>query len=492
MEYGELSSEEQYAVNEHFYKIGLPREPALTFADAAIKPRYSEIRSRSEVTDFSTTLIGDVILKIPLISANMTSVTDARLAAALESEGGFACMPQGFIEKQLEIIDDTRRRNAAKTSDPLKISPEADLAEAKKLMESRQIWSLVVVGSGDRPVGMLSNRDWRYETDLSQKVAALMTRNVIVCRETDSMETVKVLMRRNKIEKVPIVNNQGKLVGLYTAHGLFYKMRHPRALRDENGRFPVMGTVGVGYELTKDLMREVEQLVAKDIKFLLIDAARGCAINPKEVILWIKKEFPKLPIMAGNVSTPEETKLLIEWGVDTIKVGQGPGFACRTREVGIGIPQLTAVAECFAVANLYGKRVVADGGMHIPADFLKAFIAGATACMAGRWFMSTYEAAAELQGPDDKGFLFKNYKGSASFDAQVDRIATGSLDRARRPEGRTEKIIVTSDLKYKIADLLHAFRSEMTYVNARNLKELRENSILRWQTSAGNFEGLKR
>ncbi|MBI2035642.1 MAG: IMP dehydrogenase [Candidatus Liptonbacteria bacterium] len=489
----ELAARDKQAIDEHFHKIGLPREPALTFKDAAIKPRYNEIRIRSEIWDFSTTLIGDVAINIPLISANMTSVTDAKFAAALEREGGFGCFPQAVLScVQDQMIDDTRRNNAARIDDPLKITPYATIAEAKKLMETKQVWSLIVVDADKRPIGILSSRDWRYETDLTQKVSALMTTNIIKCRDTDSVEAVKVIMRRNKIEKIPIVDEAGKLVGLYTAHGLFYKMHHTRALRDEHGRFPVMGTVGVGERLNTELMEQVNRLAKKGIQFLLIDAAKGGSDNLKEVVLWVKKELPNLPIMAGNVCTPEETKLLIEWGVDTIKVGQGPGYVCRTREIGIGIPQLTAVAECSAIANLYDKLVVADGGMDTPGDFMKAIIAGATACMAGKFFMSTYEAAAPLEPPDDDGLPFKLYKGSASFDAQMERIQDGSLDHPRRPEGRTRKVIVTGSLKDKIYDLLEAFKSGMSYVGARNWEEMREIAVMRWQTPAGSFEGLKR
>lgn len=488
----ELSSEEQTAIESHFAKIGLPRAPVLTFRDVAIKPRYNEIRSRFEVNDFSAPLIGDLVLKIPLLGANMKSVVNARFASALARDGGLACYPQDIsIEEQLAMIDETRRISSALIDDPLVISKEADLAHAKSVMTPKQIWSLIVIDDEKKPIGVLSSRDWRYETNESKKVSELMNSgNLITAPLGITNEAISRLLRLHKIEKLPLVDKQGKLAGLITAHGFFYTMHHPRALRDEHGRFPVMGTIGVGYKLSKKLLKQVEELVGRGIKFLLIDAARGCAINPKEVILGVKKHFPNLPILAGNISTPEEARFLIEWGVDVIKIGQGPGFACRTREHGIGIPQLTAVAECSAIANLYGKRTVADGGMQIPADFIKALIAGAAACMAGKWFMSTYEAAATLQ--DDDGLPFKLYRGSASLEAQMDRVSKGSLNRIRRPEGQTKKVIVTGTLEDKVEDLLDAFRSEMAYVGARNISELREKSVLRWQTPAGSYEGLKR
>lgn len=489
-----LTPGEQEFVNEYLALKGLPLNVNVTFGDLALPESYSEVRSRSEINDFSTEIVPGLKLATPIISANMECVTGLRLAVALEREGGLAIFPQMLsLDERLEMLEKFSRAQCAFIDKPLTIRPDKTLRQAKQLMARYGIYSLVVINEKRQPIGILSTRDWRYEKDEQKLVGKLMggRHQLYVGLSGISFEEAAKFLRRHRIEKLPIVNKRHKLVGLITAHGLFYKHHHPRATRDERGRFLKIGSIGVGQNFTKQHLYEVEAQVKKGICLLLIDTARAFSENTKEAIEAVKKRFLKLPLMVGNVSTPEGAKFLFECGADVVKVGQGPGEACRTREVGVGIPQISAIAKCAAIAKLRQKTIVADGGMKSSGDIAKALIAGADAVMLGYLFIGTEESAGQafLNGENVK---VKIYEGSASFAAQQRRLQRASLDRLRRPEGVAQEVPVTGTIQERMEDILDGLRSAMSYFGVRSVQELRSNVKFLIQTQAGLIEGTKK
>lgn len=487
-----LTSNEKSAIKEFFALKGLPLDRAATFDDVVLPEEYSDIRSRAEINDFKSKITPSLELAIPIVSANMESVTGLELAVALEREGGLAFPPQSLpIKERLDLIHRIGRTDSALIDEPLTIGPESGLSEAKERMKEFAVRSLIVVDGKKRPIGILSTRDWLYEKENGRLVRDLMTKKVITAPHGIKFARAAEILRKNKIEKLPLVDKKGKLAGLITANGLFYKSRHPRATCDENGRFLRTGSIGVGKNFTKKHLYEVEAQAKEGISVLLVDTARAYSVNTEEAVKKIKKEFPRLPLVVGNVSTAEGAKFLFEVGADIVKVGQGPGFVCRTREVGVGIPQLTAVAECAVIAGRYKTSVIADGGIKSPGDLAKALIAGASAVMLGQLLARTEESASP-EFLDDEGRPVKNYIGSASFSAQLARLGRGDLERIRRPEGVTQIVPVTGTVKDVVDDLLQGLASAMAYIGAKNLDELREKGKFVPQTYEGYIEGVKR
>lgn len=487
-----LSKDERLAIEEFFAQKGLPLDRAVTFADVTLPEHYSDIRTRSEIADFSTELSPGFRLAIPIVSANMESVTGLELAVALEREGGLAYPPQTLpIEERLGLIRSIGRADSALIDNPLTTRPERTIEEAKRLMAEFGVKSLIVTDEKKKVVGILTKRDWFYENGSRKLVGDLMTKKVITAPRSIPFGKAAEILRKNKIEKLPLVGKQGGLAGLITANGLFYKYRHPRATRDERGRFVCAGSIGVGRTFDPKHLKEVEDEVKAGISILLIDTARAFSANTEDAVRSIKKEFPKLPLVVGNVSTAEGAKFLFELGVDIAKIGQGPGFVCRTRAVGVGVPQLTAVAECSVVAARYKKTVIADGGMKSPGDVAKALIAGAQAVMLGNMLVRARESAAPIF-VDEENRQVKNYAGSASFAAQWARLERGDLSHLRRPEGVTQVVPVTGTVHEIIEDLIRGLASSMAYIGARNLIELREKGRFLPQTSAGHVEGVKK
>lgn len=494
-------------INAYLRAKGLPTNYSVAFDDVALGDEYSEIKSRSEIQDFETELAPGLKLGIPIILANMECVAGGRRGAqaivAVEREGGLGIPPPMTpIDERLMMLELIGRTDCAYIDDPLTISPAKTLRQAKALMEQYGMYSLVVIEDG-KPIGILSTRDWRYESDEEKTVGELMggRRALYVAKKDTSFEEAARILRKHRIEKLPLVNKKGGLAGLLTAHGLFYKHHHPRATRDGKGRFLKVGSIGVGRKFGKQLLYEVEAQVKTGICLLLIDTARAFSVNTKNTLEGVKKHFPHLPIMAGNTCVPEGAKFLFEHGADIVKVGIGPGNVCTTRLTGIGLPQLSAVAKCAAIAKMdrSGRRkIVADGGFRSPADVIKALIAGADAIMSGLLFIGTEEAAAEPFSVELKTDFIegevkvKQYEGSASFQAQLKRFKRGDLDRIRRPEGKVKLVPVTCTVKEKIADILDGMRSAMSYLGARSVKELREKAKFELQTRAGLIEGIKK
>lgn len=496
-----LNVEDKKSIEEFFQKKGLPLDIDLTFEDVALPDEYSEIRSRSEIQDFRVSLARNLNLNIPIVSANMRSVSGAELIIALEREGGLGIAPQDLpLSDRLEILEKVLRAECAVIDEPLTIPPSATLKEAKGVMRKFDVSGLLVVDEEMRLLGILSSRDWRYEKDEQRLVWEIMTssarRNLITAPADIILDEAAKILRKNKIEKLPLLAN-GKVAGLITARGLFYQMHHQRALRDEKGRFILVGSVGVSSQShsLKEILNEIEEQRKKGISALLVETARAFSMNTKETIEAAAKNHRDLPLICGNTSNPEGVKFLFDLGVDCVKVGQGPGMVCTTREVGAGLPQLTAIALASVIAKKYGRHIIADGGIKGPADMAKALIAGADAVMLGNLLVGVNESRSMAYPFYSKEFgayiTVKDYHGAASFEAQRERKSEGTLNAIRRPEGRKIIAPVVGSLSDRVSDLLDGLRSVMSYFGARSVSQLQEKGYFRRQSQGGYREGVK-
>ncbi len=509
----ELTLGEKAAVDTHLLSLNLPLDIDLTFDDVYMKERYSKTRSRSDIPamDFRTRLLPNLELGIPIISANMESVTGFDMAVEMGKWGGLGIIPQTLplegqfplpLESRVNLLEKIGRADCALIDRPLTIRPERTLAEARQVMEKFNVTSLVVVTENKVAFGMLSHRDWCHEK--KEDYDQLLVGDLMGGGRLRKLHTLKrgpigpmfeeaaKILKENRIEKLPLVDQYGHVNGLITARGLFYKDYYPMAMRDNKGRFLRIGSIGVGKHYTKKRAYEVEAQLKKGICALLIDSGRILAINPEEVVKGVRRDFPKLPLIVGNTSTPEGAKAIFEWGGDVAKINQGRGSVCRTSENGVGTPQLTAIAQAAKIAKLYGKTIVADGGMYGPDHLLMAIAAGAHACMTGSLVVGTWESAAPAQRSKDGKLTLKTYSGSASFDAQMSRIKSGTLDKVRRPEGVSTKVPVIGSLKRVLSELLDGMRSGMCMFGAENLEEIRQRVIFRRHTRRGHKEGVKK
>lgn len=497
-----LTNDEKIAIDEYLFKKNLPLDTAVTFSNVWIPEKFNCIRSRSEIWNkpelsFRTELFDEIALNYPIFSANMMSVTGLEMALAMLRVGGGYFLPQMLnLEDRLSILEHIRRADCAFIEDPLVINKSNKLSAAKEKMNKYGIWSLVVVNDEGKAVGMLSSRDWRYETNNERMVESLMSKPVITCWSSDGLKTAKRIMREKKIEKLPVIDANHKLIGLYTAHGVFYEMRHPQATRSSLGQFPLFGSVRVGKSLTSDTIKEIESQIKLGVRVMLVDTARAYAINLEEIVTYLRDNYPRILIIAGNVSTAQGAKALFEWGTHIVKVNQGRGSQCLTSlQTGVGQPQITAIAECSVIAKKYKGKIIADGGMHSPSDFAKAFIAGAHFVMTGQMLVGTYESPAEIvpRRYEGKEFLVKKYEGSASAEAQKKRIVEGTLDELREPEGDWDYVPLSGSVKQKVLSLFKTNASTMTYHGAMTLDDLREFGHFgnRLQSRAGYDEGSK-
>lgn len=496
-----ITVEEKKLIEEFFQKKGLSLDIDLTFEDVALPDEYSEVRSRSEIHDFRVSLARGLDLNIPIVSANMRSVSGAELIIALEREGGLGIVPQDLLlSERLEILEKVLRAECAVIDEPLTIPPSATLKEAKEVMKKFGVSGLLVIDEDKRLLGILSSRDWHYEKDEQRLVWEIMTssarRNLITASSDVTLDEAARILKKNKIEKLPLLSNE-RVAGLITARGLFYQTHHQRALRDEKGRFILVGSVGVSSQShsLKEILIEIEEQRKRGISALLIETARAFSVNTKDTIEAVIKNHRDILLICGNTSNPEGVKFLFELGVDCVKVGQGPGMACTTREVGAGLPQLTAIALASVIAKKYGRHIIADGGIKGPADMAKALIAGADAVMLGNLLVGVNESRSMAYPFYSKEFdayiTVKDYYGSASFEAQRERKSEGSLDIVRRPEGRKIIVPVVGSLSDRISDLIDGLRSVMSYFGARSVKDLQEKGYFRRQSQEGYREGVK-
>jgi IMP dehydrogenase len=458
---------------------------ALTFDDVLLVPAYSEVIPRD--VDVTTHLTPAIRLRMPLVSSAMDTVTEAQTAIRMAREGGI-----GFIHKNLSIEDQAREVNRVKKAqsgivvDPLTIAPSRTLEEALAIMRHHRISGLPVVDADRRPVGILTNRDVRFEKRLSLQVGEVMTKNPVTVKEGVSLEEAKDLLHKHRIEKLLVIDSAGKLKGLITIRDIEQAEENPTAVVDDLGRLRVGAAVGVG----GDREQRIEALMAAGCDVICIDTAHGHSAGVLEAVRQTRKKFPKLQLVAGNVATGAATKALIEAGVNAVKVGVGPGSICTTRIVaGVGVPQLTAIAESVAAAKGSGVAIIADGGIKYSGDVAKALAAGADTVMIGSLFAGTDEAPGEIILY--QGRSYKSYRGMGSIGAMKegskDRYFQGDVEAPQKlvPEGIEGRVPYKGSLRESLYQLIGGLRASMGYVGCATIAELHEKARFVKISSAG-------
>lgn len=459
----------------------------LTFDDVLLVPRASEVLPRD--VDTSTQLMLGITLNIPMLSAAMDTVTDARLAIAIAREGGLGIIHKNMtIDEQATQVDKVKRSEHGVITDPFFLSPEHTIGEAEQLMAKYRI-SGVPITRGKKLVGILTNRDLRFETDSSRRIEEVMTsKNLITAPVGTTLEEAKQILANHRIEKLPIVNDRFELCGLITIKDIEKSTKYPNSAKDKNGRLLCGAAVGV----TADCLLRVEALVKAKVDVLSIDTAHGHSRGVLEKVREIRAAYPDIPLIAGNVATAAATHDLIEAGASCIKVGIGPGSICTTRVVaGIGVPQLTAVSDCAKEADKYGVTVIADGGIKYSGDIPKAIAAGASAVMLGSLFAGVEESPGDME--IYQGRSFKVYRGMGSLGAMAQ--AHGSSDRYFQepdkklvPEGVEGRVPYKGTLADTVYQLVGGLRSSMGYCGTRTIEALRKEGEFIRITSAGLTE----
>lgn len=455
---------------------------ALTFDDVLLVPARSEVLPHQVNT--SSWLTKNIQLNIPLLSAAMDTVTAARMAIAMAREGGIGIIHKNMtIEEQAEEVDKVKRSEHGVIVDPIFLSPEHTLGDAEYLMSKYRI-SGVPITEGRKLVGIITNRDMRFESDMSRKISEVMTKDHLVTAPVGTtMETAQNLLQQHKIEKLPLVDENYYLKGLITIKDIEKTQKYPLATKDSHGRLRVGAAISVG----ADSIDRAKALVEADVDVIVIDTAHGHSTKVLEHVQKIRQLFPNVDIIAGNVATGEATEALIQAGADAVKVGIGPGSICTTRVVaGIGVPQITAVWDCAQTAKKYGVPIIADGGIKYSGDIVKALAAGADTVMLGSLLAGTEESPGETV--IYKGRTFKVYRGMGSLSA----MKKGSKDRyfqdqARKlvPEGIEGRVPYKGQLSETVYQLIGGLRAGMGYCGCPTIMELKNKAKFVRITSAG-------
>jgi IMP dehydrogenase len=466
---------------------------ALTYEDVLLVPCRSGVASRRDV-DTGTRLTRNLQLNIPIISANMDTVTEARMARAMAREGGIGIIHRFMpIEQEAAEIQRVKRPEEAVGGRHLHtIAPTRTLGEAMKLMGRHNVNSLLVVGEGDRLLGIVTSRDVLFAEDPSQPVERIMTggEQLVTAPVGTRLEQARRILHEHRLEKLPLVDDTGHLRGLITARDVLRLTEHPNAARDSQGRLLVGAAIGA----VGDYMERAEALVAAEVDVLVVDIAHGHSEHALRATRRVKDAFPGVQLIAGNVATADGTRDLTEAGADAIKVGVGPGAACSTRVVaGVGVPQLTALFDCVAAAAELGVPIVADGGVRNSGDLTKALAAGAETVMVGSLLAGTEESPGRTVLRS--GGRFKVYRGMASLGAAEARVqretsedVLDELAAAVVPEGVEAVVPYRGSLSDVLYQQVGGLRSGMSYLNARTLPELRANARFVRMTDAGRAE----
>ncbi|WP_163193159.1 IMP dehydrogenase [Clostridium thermarum] len=455
---------------------------AYTFDDVLLVPNKSEILPKE--VNLSTNLTKSIKLNIPIMSAGMDTVTESKMAIAVAREGGIGIIHKNMsIEAQALEVDRVKRQENGVIKDPFYLSSENTIEEALQLMSRYRI-SGVPVTEGRKLVGIITNRDIVFETDFTKKVGEVMTKEkLITAPEGTTIEEAKEILKKNKIEKLPLVDSENNLTGLITIKDIEKVKKFPNAAKDAQGRLLCGAAIGI----TADMMERVAALVKASVDVVVLDTAHGHSRGVIEGVKKIKAAYPSLQVIAGNIATAEAAKDLIEAGADCIKVGIGPGSICTTRVVaGVGVPQLTAVMDCVEVARQYGIPVIADGGIKYSGDIVKALAAGASVVMMGSMFAGCEESPGETE--IYQGRSYKVYRGMGSLGA----MNCGSKDRYFQegnkklvPEGVEGRVPYKGPVSETIYQLIGGLRSGMGYLGAKNLDMLYETANFVVQSSAG-------
>ncbi len=445
----------------------------LTFDDVLLIPRYSEVLPYQ--VDLSTRLCDKIQLNIPLLSASMDTVTEYELAIAIAREGGIGMVHKNMsIEAQAEQVDKVKRSENGVITNPFSLSPQHTLQDANNLMHRFRI-SGVPVTEGTKLVGIITNRDLRFETDMTKTIGECMTKdNLVTAPVGTTLPQAQKILGAHRIEKLPLVDDQFNLKGLITIKDIEKAIKYPNSAKDANGRLLCGAAVGV----TADICDRVQALVQSKVDVVTIDTAHGHSKNVLSVVNKVKGMYPELPLIVGNVATAQATAALIDAGADVVKVGIGPGSICTTRIIaGIGVPQVTAIMDCAEQADKMGKRIIADGGIKFSGDIVKALGAGASAVMLGSLFAGTEETPGEIE--IFQGRSYKVYRGMGSLGA----MAAGSKDRyfqtnAKKlvPEGVEGRVPFRGSLADVVFQLMGGLRSGMGYCGMGNIEQLRKEA----------------
>ncbi len=457
---------------------------ALTFDDALLVPAYSEI-APSE-SDVRTRLTKKLSIKIPIVSSAMDTVTEWRMAISLAREGGIGILHKNLtVEEQAKEVQRVKRAESGMVVDPVTIRPSHRLKEVLEIMRTRNISGLPVVENG-RPVGILTCRDVRFEKDPNLPIERLMTRELVTVPPSVTQEQAREILHKHRIEKLLVVDENERLVGLITVRDLMQAERYPNAIKDDLSRLRVGAALGVG----PDRKARAAALVAAGVDVLVVDTAHGHSKNVIEAVQRTRSEHPKIQLIAGNVATAEATEALIKAGVDAVKVGIGPGSICTTRVVaGVGVPQLSAIAQCAQVAVKFDIPIIADGGIKYSGDMVKALAAGADSVMIGSLFAGADEA------PGDRvlfeGRAYKVHRGMGSLSAMKkgskDRYSQGDIEDIEKlvPEGIEGRVPYSGLVSAVIYQLIGGLRAGMGYTGCRTIPELQKNARFVRQTPQG-------
>ncbi len=446
-----------------------------TFDDVLLVPQYSEVTPN--MIDLTTYLTKKIKLNIPMMSASMDTVTEHRMAIAMARQGGIGIIHKNMsIDTQADEVDKVKRSENGVITDPFSLNPEHTLLDAENLMQKFRISGVPIVETGSKKlVGIITNRDLKFETDFSKKISESMTsENLITAPTGISLEEAKRILAKARKEKLPLVDENYNLKGLITIKDIEKQIRYPLSAKDDQGRL----LCGAGVGITQNMLERVDALVHAHVDVIVIDSAHGHSKNIIEAVRKVKQTYPDLQVIAGNIATAAAAIDLIEAGADAIKVGIGPGSICTTRVVaGIGVPQMTAVMECYDAAKSYGIPIIADGGIKYSGDMTKALAGGANVCMMGSMFAGCDEAPGTFELY--QGRKYKVYRGMGSIAA----MENGSKDRyfqedAKKlvPEGVEGRVAYKGSVEDTIFQLIGGIRSGMGYCGCPTISDLHENA----------------
>lgn len=460
----------------------------LTFDDVLLIPGYSEVLPRD--VNIKSKLTKNIALNVPLVSAAMDTVTEYQLAIAIAQEGGL-----GFIHKNMSIVQQAEQVRKVKRSesgliiDPIVLGIDSTIGKALQIMKENKIGGIPIVDSNSRLAGILTNRDLRFERDVDKKISEVMTsENLITAPQGTDLKMAEAILKKHRIEKLPVINKQGKLVGLITYKDIIKVQSFPNACKDSYGRLMAGAAVGV----TKDMYERMEALIKVGVDVITIDTAHGHSAGVLSAVKEAKNKFPDLEIIAGNVATKEGAMALAEAGADGVKVGVGPGSICTTRVVtGVGVPQLTAILEAAAALRPLGVPLIADGGIRYTGDIPKALVAGADCVMAGSLFAGVEESPGETIIYE--GRKFKSYRGMGSLEA----MEKGSKDRYFQdveadikklvPEGIVGRVPFKGTLAEVMYQYVGGLRASMGYCGAPTIEKMKDSRFVR-MSAAGSHE----
>ena len=459
----------------------------LTYDDVLVVPAYSEVLPYMVST--STQFSKNITLNIPIVSAAMDTVTESRMAIAIAQEGGIGVLHKNMsIERQALEVRKVKRSESGMILDPITLTLSATVGDAFALMRENKIGGIPIVDKDVKLLGIVTNRDLRFEKDMNLSISSIMTSDKLITTELNDLENAESILKENKIEKLPIVNSENQLVGLITFKDIIKNRMRPNACKDQYGRLRVAAAVGV----TDDVLERVEALSNASVDAIIIDTAHGHTKGVVEVLKKVKSAFPTLDIVVGNIATAAAAQALIDAGADAVKVGIGPGSICTTRVVaGIGVPQLTAVMDVAEVTNKHNIPLIADGGIRYSGDIVKAFVGGASTVMLGSIIAGVEEAPGETI--IFEGRKFKSYRGMGSIDAMQDGskdryFQNGEVDVKKLvPEGIVGRVAYKGVLGEVIHQMIGGLRAGMGYTGSATIKDLGKAEFLKI-TAAGAAE----